>query len=57
MIHMHYFELCFTKSRSFAGVRLWLGDYHYPYSRAAEKGNSRKPGFWITQFSETRLLA
>jgi hypothetical protein len=43
MIHMHYFELCFTKSLSFAGVRLWLGDYHYPYSRAAEKGYSRKP--------------
>ena len=38
MIHMHYFELCFTKSRSFAGVRLWLGDYRYPYSRAAVKG-------------------
>jgi hypothetical protein len=27
MIHMHYFELCFTKSRGFAGVRLMLGDY------------------------------
>jgi len=37
MIHMHYFELCFPKSRGFAGVRLWLGDYHYPYSRAARE--------------------
>jgi len=32
MIHMHQFRLCFTKSRGFAGVRLWLGDYHHPYS-------------------------
>ena len=32
MVHMHYFELCFTKSRGFAGVRLWLGAYHHPYS-------------------------
>jgi len=29
MIYMHYFELCFTKSRGFAGVRLMLGDYHF----------------------------
>jgi len=37
MIHMHCFELCFTKSRGFAGVRLWLGDYRYPSSRADRK--------------------
>ena len=45
MIHMHCFELCFTKSRSFAGVRLWLGDYYYSYSRAARE----------EFFSETRI--
>ena len=37
MIHMHCFELCFTKSRGFGGVRLWLGDYYYSYSRAARE--------------------
>ena len=46
MIHMHCFKLCFTKSRGFAGVRLWLGDYHYPSSRAAREG----------LFSETQRL-
>jgi hypothetical protein len=37
MIHMHYFVLCFTKFRGFAGVLLWLGDYHYPYLQAARE--------------------
>jgi hypothetical protein len=45
MIHMHYFVLCFTKFRGFAGVLLWLGDYHYPYLQAAREEFFSETGF------------
>ena len=48
MIHMHYFELCFTKSRGFAGVRLLLGDY--PRGLPFPLFTSCREGF----FSETQ---